>query len=244
MQIDTRRAYPPLEAQIPTVDAVWNWSERQSPAVSMTFRVILAHMAQSSCITAGPLVERVAFSFDDCSKLKSDAELKIDAECLDEIIRFLAAVKITTVVRGLGGLCPRQSALLDLVKARSVGATGSADYWLVCGGQWAFVLLEPAARLALCRIAQASLTTDVRVHSPIVKDLGLAIFEAGMRREGQAMTLEFLTVARTADEEMDMAVVLSSLEKAAVIKGLVFSPPPPARPRRATFSPSIRPSPD
>lgn len=241
MQTDTPRGYPPLEAQIPTVDAVWNWSERLSPAVSTTFRAILAHMAQSPCMAAGPLAERVAFSFDDCLRLKPYAALGVDAEYFDEIIGFLAAVEVTTVVRGPAGLRPRRGALLDLVKARSAGTTGSADYWLACGGQWAFVLLEPAARLALCRIAQASLATEVRVHPSIVKDVGLAIFEAGMRQEGQPLTLELLTVARTVAEEMDMAAVLSSLEKAAVIKKLVFSPAPPARPRRATFSPCIRP---
>jgi hypothetical protein len=240
MQTPLPRGHPPLETQLPTIDAVWNWCEAQSRETSLIVRVILAHMAQPSTSAAAPLVERVAFSFDDFSNLRQATGAGIDAVQLDEILGFLASVQFRPEALGCGGVRLRQSALFDLVKAHS----GSDHHWLICGGQWAFVLLEPAARHALCRIALASLAAEQTSHPGLVKEVGLAIFEEGMRRDGVPMTLDFLALDPDPGRHDHVMEVLASLEKAAVIESVVLTPLPPERATRATFSLGIRPTPD
>jgi hypothetical protein len=241
MPANSQHLHPPLEKQIPTIEAVWNWSQGQPRDIGLIFRVILAHMAEPCAGNASPLVERVAFSFSDFAHLGLDSVDEINAERLDEILGFLASVEIEPEALAASGLRLRRGALLDLVKTHAGEPRAGADYWLVCGGQWASVLLESAARDALCRIARASLTAERRAHPDAVKTIGLAIFETGMRQGGAPMTLDFLTLAAGTGRDGVMAAALSSLEQAGVIEALAFSPDPPARPTKATFALCVGP---
>src|SRR5690349_16641382 len=88
-----------LGAQLRVARAVWSWAEQQDPLVCLTFRALLARMAQAEQpLDDGgkrprPLLDQIAFSFADVLSFRSDLSSSHRAVSAAEVERALLLLR-------------------------------------------------------------------------------------------------------------------------------------------------------